>query len=130
MTQLPRSARTSSDAPPRTAKDGYWLSFDMHGRIHSCTQALAQVYGCDAAQICDADAAKLLLELPINGNTSRQKVIALMDYVNRSHRLNLTRADGSTVPVDAAITSVLAQTGPLFVVNLQGLELPIAGGRP
>jgi hypothetical protein len=126
--QSPPLSRMSSGAPSGQGKDGYWLSFNVHGRIIFCTQSLAQVYGCDAAQIHDVPVATLLPELPVNGNTSRQKVSALMEYMNRSHQLNLTRADGSTLPVNAAITSVLAETGPLFVVKLQWPEMPPPGG--
>jgi hypothetical protein len=118
------SRRSGAESLPRDVDAGFWLSFNVHGDIIFCTQSLAQVYGCDAAQLHGAPVSTLLPELPVNGNTSRQKVSAMMDYVRRSHQLQLSRIDGSTLPVAADITSVLVATGPVFVVAVQWPGMP------
>jgi hypothetical protein len=112
-------ART--DAAPRRddASAGYWLSFNMHGTIVYCTEQLALLCGRDITQMQGAPAASLLPQLPLDGNSARQKVAAMMDYVYGCHQLQLALADGRTMPVEAAITSVLVDKGPLFNVVLR-----------
>lgn len=109
------------DEAPRRAEgaDGFWLSFNVHGSIVYCTDQLALLCGRNAAQVHGTTVATLLPGLPVDGNTSRQKVAAMMDYVNGSHQLQLAMADGRTLPVEATITSVLVAKGPLFIVNLR-----------
>lgn len=108
-------------AEPRAAggAEGFWLSFNVHGSIVYCSEPLALLCGRDAAQMQGAAVATFLPELPLNGNTARQKVAAMMNYVNGCHPLQLALADGRTLPVQAAITSVLVEKGPLFIVNLR-----------
>jgi hypothetical protein len=108
-------------AAPRPAEgaDGFWLSFNVHGSIVYCTEQLAQLCGRDAAQMHGAAVATLLPGLPLNGNSARQKVAAMMNYVDGCHPFQLAMADGRMLPVEATITSVLVEKGPLFVVNLR-----------
>lgn len=109
------------DTAPHCAEgaEGFWLSFNVHGSIVYCTEQLALLSGRNAAQMHGVTVATLLPGLPVNGNTPRQKVAAMMEYVNGSHQLQLALADGGMLPVQAAITSVLVEKGPLFIVNLR-----------
>jgi hypothetical protein len=107
-------------APHRSeGTDSFWLSFNVHGSIVYCTEQLARLCGRNAAQMHGATVATLLPGLPLDGNTARQKVAAMMGYVNGCHPLQLAMADGRTLPVEATITSVLVEKGPLFIVNLR-----------
>jgi hypothetical protein len=110
-----------ADTAPRRdeASAGFWLSFNMHGSIVYCTEQLALLCGRDAGQMQGAPVASLLPQLPLDGNNARQKVAAMMDYGYGYHQLQLALADGRTMPVEAAITSVLVDKGPLFNVVLR-----------
>jgi hypothetical protein len=121
MTQFHLDSPQVSSREPRAddALEGFWLSFNVHGRIVYCTQPLALVCGRDTAQIHGASISTLLPELPVNGVTARQRVAAMMDLGNGCHRLQLTLADGRALPVDASISSTLTNTGPIFIVDLR-----------
>lgn len=116
------TARGTAVVAPHQGDDGCWLSFNVHGNIVFCSQPLAKAYGCNAAALQGVGVAALLPSLPLHDNTSRQKVAAMMGYVDRRHRLQLSLADGRTVPVDAAISSVMVETGPVFVIHMKRAE--------
>jgi hypothetical protein len=110
---------TAEESPADRVGPEFWLYFNAQGEIDYCSPLLAQLLGRGLAEIKGISITSLLPALPVNGKTPGYNVAALtMDYVNRSHSLELQLPGEGSLPVEALISSTYLGSRPVFIVEL------------
>ncbi len=97
------------------------LVLDKNGAIRFCSTAVARLAGTTAAGLLGRPVRQLLPQLPFNHGTPGYNVAFAMFSATAdvAHSLLLSRADGSQMTVDAALSSFRVNEEHLFCVELR-----------